>query len=267
MRVSFYFKKFWLWLKRTWHVVGFACTASWLWGIFKDWGQVFSLPSATSALIIYVVGIFSGMPAVDIIMKAIAAAATAAVFVAILLFVFAVVYWIREQQKRKKGDPRKDVRASFFAVTVDELASQRRLAFSLMVSHRLDNDISFMRQEVGHMKYSNESLTRPIKLPSAEVVPSRSDGVIGSYEEKEVLLLQQMPPELALSMAASYESGKQQSFNWLDIRVLFQYRSKEYILRIPQAVYFYRAPGSVPQVGEIKYGTIKMAGSVETSAP
>jgi hypothetical protein len=68
-------------------------------------------------------------------------------------------------------------------------------------------------------------------------------------------------------MAASYEAGKQQSFNWLDIREPSQYRGKEYILRIPQDVCFYRASGTVPKVGEMKYGAIKIIGSVSAGAP
>jgi hypothetical protein len=94
-----------------------------------------------------------------------------------------------------------------------------------------------------------------------------SGGAIGRYEGQQVLLLQHLPPNVAVSMAASYEAGKQQSFNWLDIRVPSQYRGKEYILRIPQDGYFYRASGTVLQVGEMKYGAIKIIGSVSAGVP
>jgi hypothetical protein len=231
------------------------------------WGMIFAFPSAVSAAIIDMLGVVHEVPVIEIFLTSIIAAASTVALVAAFLFVIGAIYWLREQLQRKIEDPRKDVRASFAGVALDELALNMRISFSLMVYHCLDAGIIFAKREIGHMKYADDSLTRKIKLPSAEVVPSPFGEVIGGHEEKEILLLQRLPPDVTGAMLTSYESGKQQIFDWIDIRVPFQYQGKEYLLRIPQGVYFRRASGSVSQVGEIEYGATKTVASVRPGVP
>lgn len=125
------------------------------------------------------------------------------------------------------------VSATCTAVNFDELQSDKKISFALMVSNDLAGTIVFARNPVGQMVYYDDPRARHVRLPAAHVEPIDPDGVIRSGETKEVLIVQHLPDDIATSILASYHAGKLQVFDWLDLRVPFQHGGAEYLLRLP----------------------------------
>ena len=142
------------------------------------------------------------------------------------------------------SDPDTYVNATCTAVNFDEIQSDKKISFALMVSNELGGNIVFERNPVGQMAYYDDPRAQHVRLPAAHVEPIDPDGVIRSGETKEVLIVQHLPDDIATSILASYHAGKHQAFDWLDLRVPFQHGGAGYLLRLPARATTVQQPGA-----------------------
>ena len=142
------------------------------------------------------------------------------------------------------SNPDTSVSATCTAVNFDEIQSAKKISFALMVSNDLAGNIVFARNPVGQMVYYDDPRAQHVRLPAAHVEPIDPDGIIGSGETKEVLIVQRLPDDIATSILASYHAGKLQAFDWRDLRVPFQHGGAEYLLRLPARATTVQQPGA-----------------------